>query len=81
MTTAGVRGTNTAGAIKQCAYDKDEHSWNEKDANRDRDRTISSVPDGGPGIVLLTTTSVRCCFIRGGSFPALRHNLCPTGYD
>jgi len=33
--------------------DNDEHRWGDHDT--DRDRQIQSVPDGGPGIILLTT--------------------------
>ena len=35
--------------------DKDEHRWSDHDTDKGRDKHIPSVPDGGPGIVLLTT--------------------------
>ena len=34
----------------------DGHRWGDHDSDRDRDRHIPSVPEGGPGMVLLITT-------------------------
>ena len=36
--------------------EKDEHRWGDHDTDSNRDRHISTVPEGSPGIVLLATT-------------------------
>ena len=36
--------------------EKEEHRWGDHDTDRNRDRHIPTVPEGGPGMVLLITT-------------------------
>ena len=38
---------------KQYAYDKDEHSWGEKDTARDREKDVPVVPEANAAWVLI----------------------------
>jgi hypothetical protein len=38
---------------KQYAYDKDDHSWAQKDTNRDREKDIPVAPEANGGWVLI----------------------------
>jgi hypothetical protein len=48
----GNKGDNDG----QRGGEKNEHQWGDHNTDSNRDRHISTVPDGSPGIVLLATT-------------------------